>query len=525
MTRGLLLSRRRFLGLLGVASASLYAPRGFASGTVLSYRGVDGTIPAGAAGSPERVIVIGAGFAGLAAANALQEAGVDVVVLEARGRLGGRAWTADVAGARVDLGCSWIHTPVGNPMSRFAGQAGVGTIPFGIQNVILPALSAFDELTGGYLTTLELVSAFLQSVLFDRATADLQAALGRGASLEAALERYFEDHSLHPDLERRAEFAIRLISSGDFAAPLRKVGLDGYLEIGRLYRGEDVLPAGGYSRLVAALGSGLDVRHGEVVREIRHDADGVEVDTIRAGRGSRSDRDGDDEHGDKDKDEDRHDDDDSSDARPRRRTHAGSHVIVTVPLGVLQARRIRFRPGLPHAKERAIRAIGFGSFEKVVLRFDEAFWRPERVHVAHASKDGLRWPLFLDMTDVAGLPTLVAFTYGDEARALRGRRTARIERELLAILRELHGAVPEPVAVARTSWQGDPYALGAYSYPRIHTSGEDFDALAEPVAGRVLFAGEASNQQRYGYADGAFDSGVREAKRLLHRSAVDIRAF
>jgi monoamine oxidase len=499
-----LLSRRRFLQLLGLASASLYAPRSLAGGGVLAYQGVDGTVPTGAVGGPGRVIVIGAGFAGLAAANALQEAGVEVVVLEARDRLGGRARTADVAGARVDLGCSWIHTPIGNPLARFAAQAGVGTVPFGVLNVILPHLSAFDARGGGWLDPLDLVSAFLETLNFDRATAALQAALGREASLEAALQRFLEERGLPPDAERRAEFAVRLVASGDFAAPLRKVGLDGYLEIGRLYRGEDVLPAAGYADLVAALGSGLDVRRGEVVREIRYGANGVAVDTV----GSEAESDG---H--------------RSRARSGRTTHAGSHVIVSVPLGVLQKRRIRFSPSLPRDKERAIRAIGFGSFEKVVLRFEDAFWRPERVHVAHLAERGLRWPLFLDLTDVTGVPTLVAFTYGDQAWALRGRRTGRIAREVLAVLRELHGAIPEPVALARTSWQSDPYALGAYSYPRPGTSGADFDALAEPVAGRVLFAGEATNQDRYGYADGAFDSGIREAKRLLARAAVDVRAF
>src|SRR4051794_40214734 len=91
----------------------------------------DGTaeVPPDLAGDPERVIVVGAGWAGLTLANALRNAGVDHVLLEARDRIGGRAHTAELDGVPVDLGCSWIHQPYkGNPMARFADQAGVRRI-------------------------------------------------------------------------------------------------------------------------------------------------------------------------------------------------------------------------------------------------------------------------------------------------------------------------------------------------------------------------------------------------------------
>src|SRR5680860_1679512 len=73
----------------------------------------------------ERVVVIGAGIAGLSAANALARSGVECVVLEARHRVGGRLHTVDLAGSPVDLGGSWIHHPIGDPLREFADQAGV----------------------------------------------------------------------------------------------------------------------------------------------------------------------------------------------------------------------------------------------------------------------------------------------------------------------------------------------------------------------------------------------------------------
>src|SRR5262245_42665098 len=82
-------------------------------------------VPAGLAGPPGRVVVVGAGIAGLTVANALAHAGVECVVVEARGRVGGRLHTVDLAGSPVDLGGSWIHMPGGNPMRAFAELAGV----------------------------------------------------------------------------------------------------------------------------------------------------------------------------------------------------------------------------------------------------------------------------------------------------------------------------------------------------------------------------------------------------------------
>ncbi|HUW17292.1 MAG TPA: FAD-dependent oxidoreductase, partial [Actinomycetes bacterium] len=91
----------------------------------LRYDDGSNEVPAGGTSPVERVIVVGAGIAGLTVANALGHAGVECVVVEARDRVGGRLHTVDVGGTPVDMGGSWIHTPVGNPMRRFADQVGV----------------------------------------------------------------------------------------------------------------------------------------------------------------------------------------------------------------------------------------------------------------------------------------------------------------------------------------------------------------------------------------------------------------
>ena len=86
----------------------------------------------------------------------------------------------------------------------------------------------------------------------------------------------------------------------------------------------------------------------------------------------------------------------------------------------------------------------------------------------------------------------------------------------------LGAACPEPVAVAVTGWTNDPFTLGAYTHVPPGSSNADVDLLGTPVGGRLFFAGEHTQSARLGYADGAMTSGIREAKRVLGTSAVEL---
>ena len=74
---------------------------------------------------PERVVVVGAGMAGLVAARLLHDSGCQVTVLEARARVGGRTWTDDRLGAPLDLGGSWVHGVEGNPLALWCEKLGI----------------------------------------------------------------------------------------------------------------------------------------------------------------------------------------------------------------------------------------------------------------------------------------------------------------------------------------------------------------------------------------------------------------
>jgi len=495
------LSRRQFLQLAALAAGAAALPRdAFARALLpspppLPYDDGSNAIPPGAAGDLERVIVIGAGFAGLAAANALTTAGVPCVVLEGRDRIGGRAHTIDVGGSPVDVGCSWITDPVGNPMTQFASQSGVLQINASIE-LDVPESRFYDDRTGVVLQTNKMQAA-LHALRFEEFdAADISAKLGPNASTKDGILAYIKQKKLTGDAARFAEYFLRLIVELPDATDWDLDSLQWWANGSSPYIGfgEGDFPVGGYRRLTRSLAAGSDVRLSQRVTDIAVGRDGVSVRAVN-------------EMG-------------------IPRTFKGSHAVVTVPLGVLKSGSITFSPALPRWKTGAIKRIGMGTFEKVVMRFPEPYWATEHAHIFHlSSPNAMDFPLIIDLFFIEKVPILVAFNTGRHAIALDDKTDAEISSHMLKILRHVQGGpIPDPTDVFITRWGHDPFTRGSYSYLTLGSSPADQDALGAPVGGRLLFAGEASNPARYGYADGAFSTGIREAKRLLRSRRVQLRA-
>jgi hypothetical protein len=153
-------------------------------------------------------------MAGLTVANALTHRGVECVVVEARDRIGGRLHTVDLSGSPVDLGGSWIHTPVGNPMRAFAQQAGVpcrGANP-------LPELAGFDCGEGRRLSAAEVeANISMQLEAFPQAMGRLLAELGPDASAADGIEAFVAWAGLAPGPARRARQALRALIEAESA--------------------------------------------------------------------------------------------------------------------------------------------------------------------------------------------------------------------------------------------------------------------------------------------------------------------
>ena len=441
--------------------------------------------PAGAAGPVERVVVVGAGIAGLTVANALAHGGVECVVVEARDRIGGRLHTVDLAGFPVDLGGSWIHTPIGNPVRAFAQQAGVRCRSANP----LPELAGFD--CGGQrrLSAAEVEASLgMQLEGFPQATGWLLAELGPDASAADGIEAFVAGTGLAPGPARRARQALRALVEAESAGLAEHQSLRwmwNEMEYEGHYFGD--VPVGGYRRLAEAMAAGVDLRLGVDVAEVARSASGVRV---RSADGT---------------------------------SEEGSHVVVTVPLGVLKRDVPRFRPALPPDRLAAIERLGFGRYEKVALRFDEPFWRAAGLpHAMIFPRDPGAPAVWAIGQDAFGAgPVLVFHIFHSATGRVLGAAPDAAAQWVLGMLAEAIGRpCPAPAAIAVTSWANDPNSGGAYTHipPGAHPA--DADLLGEPIGGRLLFAGEHTQSARLAYADGAMTSGIREAKRLLDQPGV-----
>ncbi len=427
------------------------------------------------------VVVIGAGVAGLAAAALIADAGRTVTVLEGRNRIGGRTWTADIAGAAVDLGGSWIHGPVGNPLSDVAAEHHLAVRTDADWDAGLDIFVA-----GRGWVDPDLVA----DVIAVRNTWDPGAAanlLGDQASHHEGVVRHVAAAALSPGAAVVATFVL------DWLEGAMNVGGDPY-RISAAGSGQYVdLPGGnativgGYRGLVDALAADLDVRLGHTVRAIQHGGRGVTIDVAR-------------------------------NADPvARATIEADFAVVTVPLGVLQSGMIRFEPEL--AVRAAIDRLAMANLEKIVLRFTERWWPVHRRRTIYVSDDR-RFASWVDITDTAGAPTLVGFYNPLSTPGLAELRLPSRIAMAVATLRTMYPHAPDPVASTATDWTNDPFSLGSYSYIPLGAAATDMEAIAGLFSPNLILAGEHTVPQFFGTVHAALISGRRAAGRVLdlHRA-------
>lgn len=438
-----------------------------------AYTAACGTATSRAPAAPKRVLVIGAGMAGLAAARTLHDAGLNVIVLEARDRTGGRVWTSQHwPDAPVDMGASWIHGVRGNPLTALADAGDVRRLPTDYENAVL-----YD--TDG---------AEMSDALWDRIDAQAEDALDAAEayaeardvdlSLQAALAGAGTLDRLSPQSQRYLSFYLNTVVEHELGADVSALSA-WYGDDAELYRGGDVIFPDGYGQLTSALARDLDIRLGTHVSAVHYARDGVTVAT------------------------------DQGDFR-------GDYAVVTLPLGVLQQGMVTFAPELPAAKRNAIHAQGSGLLNKAWLRFPHAFWprEPEMINYVPATPG--RWAEWLNLYHYTGQPILLGFNAGSYGTALEAWTDAEIVADAMDVLRTIYGPdIPAPDDWQITRWASDPLALGAYSYYAVGTDRATRRALAAPVAGRLFFAGEATSQDHPSTVHGAYMSGLRVAEDIL----------
>jgi monoamine oxidase len=403
------------------------------------------------------VIVIGAGAAGLAAADLLVRSGRSVLVIEARERIGGRAWTRRMPGLNipVELGAEFIH---GGSKATYEllRKARVHTVA---------SVRTQRTLWRGRLRSID---SFTQAAKAMRDRAILR-------DTDMSVDAYLARSSL-PAVTR--SFARLMVQGFDAADPARasaRAIAQEWAEGGAL-DGAQPRPSGGYGPALEflaekILSSGGRLRMQSVVREVRWRRGQVAV----CGESFR---------------------------------FTANRAIVTLPLGVLQSRAVRFSPNLE--KQDALKRLASGPVIKAALRFPTAFWEKRHRGVGFFHAPQAPFPTFWTPLP-ARAPLLIAWAGGPKADHLRGQNLVDAA---LRSLKTLFGRIQDPDTFYVQNWQADPFARGAYSYVLVDGEGAR-ERLAAPLADTLFFAGEATDAQEAGTVGGALQSGIRAARELL----------
>ena len=429
-----------------------------------------------------KILVIGAGVAGLGAARALRDRGFEVEVVEARDRVGGRIWTVD----RIDYGAHWIHGTEGNSITQLARRLELPTLFVGGDSSYTggwPQMLLRDA-GGKTLSDEEKRRSILAAdELLERLDVWRERTDGGDLSVTEAVRMVQQELPHLTDEDRRnMAWHVELWTRDDCASGPDSLSArywdDGY----ELYGEGDSVFWHGYQALVEKLADGLTVRLNCRVNAVTYGGDGAGV-TLQTSQG----------------------------------VLTGDAAIVTLPLGVLKAGAVTFDPPLPERKTQAIQRLGVGVLAKLAYTFDEVFWPRNQYVFGFVGGDdpGSAPTVFVNVWSSHGLPGLVILAGGQLGRDIESWPEEQAHEWGLSKLRACFGeGVPAPRAKHRTSWSIDEFSQGSYTYVAVGSTPADIEALAEPVAGALFFAGEATNRDHWATVHGAYESGLRQAARI-----------
>lgn len=411
----------------------------------------------------KKIIVIGAGLAGLSAAKNLQENGAKVTILEAGNYVGGRVRTNMSLGAPFEYGAGWIHGPShDNPTQQLAQQIGAHTIVTDDENIEIFAQDGSDLSDRDY-ERLEDIYTRLEAMLYAEDAPESQSVYDALSSIEPEL---LEDPLSQWILSAYFEFSIGA-SIKDISAR------NGFAS--EEFDGDDVIFTQGYDKIIAPLAKNLDIQLNTPVSEIFYSNSGVEVDGLKA-----------------------------------------DYVVCAVPLAVLKAEIIAFDPPLPKALKTSIDEIGFGTVTKIAFKFEDAFWNTESQYFGMMTKPMGRWNHWINYRTFSDENILLGLSFGTYAPIADQMSDVEMTEDALTVLRDIWGSdVPQPEAVLTTHWSQEPNFRGTYSYAQAGGSLDQFKQFEKPLKNRIFFAGEHTFARYLGTTHGALLSGARAAKLIL----------
>jgi monoamine oxidase len=434
--------------------------------------------------SGAKVVIAGAGLAGLTAAHTLSQLGASVRVFEARDRLGGRVWTLrgpPFAPFHAELGGELIES------HHTAIRALCRAFDLPLRRVLLRGFGLVISQHGRARVWPRQTPLWKQfSAHFTRQAEAFEGANRDWSStVAAAIAR----RSVNEVLERRkASSTVKAL-----AVALRNLYVADPDDLSAMMTVEEILAggdpsalvayriAGGNDRLVEALanhGRGRIDRR-QIVRAVAHDAQRVHVGIEGPGG--------------------------------RLSTIAADYLVLALPITLV--RELVFNPPLPESQRHAFGRIDDGPATKAILRYASPWWRTPGLPRAFGTNlpIGAVWDASEDQQGGA----LLALLAGGRASAMLAKRlqTASGRRAIARQLAWLNGGPPDAPDVHSVTWESDPWARGAYAY-----FSPKFEPALQPLlgrgVGRVLFAGSHTSREFPGYMNGAVESGQRVVREI-----------
>ncbi|KAM9305653.1 peroxisomal N(1)-acetyl-spermine/spermidine oxidase-like [Gastrophryne carolinensis] len=485
------------------------------------------------ANSP-RVVIVGAGFAGLGAASTLAKHGFNnLVILEALDRAGGRVHTHKPFGTEaLELGATWIHGQKDNPLYHMAKENGLlakdGFNVVTCQPVSVTPQDYFFTEEGKMLpqSQVEEVTCFfgdlMSKIIAQNFKPECESwSVGEYLDQEFALSSVSIDESSDLVFEwcKRVECVDEACNSM-YEFSLSQLGFYTPLE-GPFFNS---LGPKGYQAILDILLGQLppnSLRCHKPVKVIQWEGS--------VGPGTKAEK------------------------YPVKVTcedgeeFPADHIIITVSLGCLKERSSTlFDPPLPKGKIEAIQRLGFGTVAKIFLEFSEAFWPQDCAGIQLVWKQGpesqegysdslkenswrSQWYKKIVGFDCVPMhrSTLCGWITGLAAEHMETLPESEVGDKCVRLLKQFTGwPVTELRGVLRSTWHKNPYVRGSYTNVPLGVDAvKEQTALAEPLPSihqrkglrplQVLFAGEATHPNFYTTTHGAYMTGVREAERII----------
>ena len=410
-------------------------------------------------------IVIGAGAAGLAAARALGQAGLQVVVLEADSHIGGRAYTEIMPdGSAFDLGCHWMHSASLNPFVQTADALGV----------------RYERRNGygrcGYFRDGEWLD--------DQEIATGQRAMKRREEAMAIAWEQGRDQSVLETVEREGPWTdvLDYYDALDTSSDVDQISIGDIVNYNDTEENWPVVD--GYGTLVARWAADVPVQLNTAATTIRWDNSGVSVET-------------------------------------RRGTLHAKCAVIAVSTGVLGSGDLRFLPELPAEKGQAIEALPLGNYNRIRLTVDRHLFAddvPERMVTEQSGNP----PMQLSVRPY-GFDCVIGIVAGRYADWLERAGPGAGREAVTRALCELFGEnMRNQIRSDRQSaWRGNAFVRGAYSTSapgQFHQRA----VLSQAIQNKLFFCGEATSTDHFCTCHGARMTGERVAQEI--QSAIGVKS-